>query len=105
MPVTDYHIIFSTRVVNDLQDIGNYITFVLLEPDISRNFIKGLHKSISRLSIFPYMFPLVPDNILHNKATRRMPYKNYLIYYSVVETMHIIVVHRIVSSKRDPRNF
>lgn len=102
--MNDYRIIYTPRARSDLLDISTYITYVLSEPDISRNLLQSLHQSITKLSFFPYMFPLVQDTILHNKAIRHMPYKNYSIYYEVIEIMHIVIIHRIVYNKRDPRN-
>ncbi len=78
--MNNYRIIFIPRARSDLLDINTYITYALLEPDISRNFIQGLKKSILQLSFFPYMFPLVHDKILHSTSVRRMPYKNYSLF-------------------------
>lgn len=44
--MNDYRIIYTPRARSDLLDISTYITYVLLEPDISRNFIQGLNKFI-----------------------------------------------------------
>ncbi len=37
--MNNYRIIFIPRARSDLLDINTYITYALLEPDISRNFI------------------------------------------------------------------
>lgn len=42
-----YRIRLTQRAKDDTIDIGDYITYTLLEPDISSNFIKGLRASIS----------------------------------------------------------
>ncbi len=80
-PMNDYRITLTGRAKYDIIDIGDYITYTLLEPDTSRNFIKGLRNSISHLKSFPYKFPLVQDNTLQNQGIRCMPYK--IITYSM----------------------
>ena len=55
----NYHIELSIVAFNQFKSIGDYITYVLLEPDTSRRLIKGLRSSISNLSTFPYRYPLL----------------------------------------------
>ena len=52
-----YRILLSQNAKDDIIEIHNYITYVLLSPDISHKFFKGLRKSISQLSFFPINFP------------------------------------------------
>lgn len=99
--MNDFRITLTQRAKDDIINIGDYITFTLLEPDTSRNFIKGLRNSISQLKLFPYKFPLVQDDILQRQDIRCMPYKNYYIFYEVVETMQIIIILRIGYNKRN----
>lgn len=58
--MNEYRITLTKRAADDITNIGDYIAFTLSEPNTSRNFIKGLRTSISRLKLFPYKFPLVP---------------------------------------------
>ena len=89
---------------NDILNIGDYITYTLLEPDISRNFINGLRLAISELSIFPYKFPLAQDEVLMNLNIHCMPYKNYYVFYTIMEEQKIILITRIGYNKRDWKN-
>lgn len=75
MPINDYRIAFTTHAKDDIISIGDYITFTLLEPDISKKFKKGLRNSINQLKYFPYKFPLVQDDILQGHGIRYMPHK------------------------------
>lgn len=99
----NYHILLTPRARDDILEIGTYITYVLLEPDTSRNFIQGLRKSINQLAFFPYKFPLIQDEILRSRSVRCMPYKNYFIFYEILE-MRRIVILRIGYNKRDWKN-
>lgn len=75
----DYRVVLAKQAKDDIMDIGDYITFTLLEPDISKKFIKGLRNSISQLKFFPYKFPLVQNSILPNQNIRCMSHNNYLV--------------------------
>ena len=99
--MNDYRITLTKRAKNDIIDIGDYITYTLLEPDTSRNFIKGLRKSISQLKFFPYKFPLVQDDILKNQNIRCMPYKNYYIFYEIIEATHVSIILRVGYNRRN----
>ena len=55
--MNNYHIELSIVAFTQLKTIGDYITYVLLEPDTSRRLIRALRSSISNLSTFPYRYP------------------------------------------------
>lgn len=104
VPMNNYRITLTKRAKDDIIDIGDYITYTLLEPNISINFIKGLKQSISQLKFFPYKFPLVQDDLLQNQGIRCMPYKNYYIFYEIIEIMQTIIVLRIGYNRRNWRD-
>ena len=101
VPMNEYRITITHRAKDDIIDIGDYITYTLLEPDTSKKFIKGLRNSISQLLFFPHKFPLVQDSVLHNKGIRCMPYKNYYVFYEIAEIMQIVIVLRVGYNKRN----
>lgn len=55
--MNDYRITLTMRAKNDIIDIGDYITYTLLEPDTSKKFIHGLRQSISQLKFFLLHIP------------------------------------------------
>ena len=99
--MNDYRITLTKRAKNDIINIGDYITYTLLEPGISRNFIKGLKTSISHLKFFPQKFPLVQDDILKDQGIRCMPYQNYYIFYKILENNRIVIILRIGYNRRN----
>ena len=90
-----YEIKFTRKASEDIVDIGDYITYVLLEPDTSYHFIKGLKQSILQLSYFPRTFPVVQDEEIKKKDIRCMPYKNYYIFYQIMDDRHLIIILRV----------
>ena len=57
--MNNYRVTLTRQAKDDIIDIGDYVSYTLLEPGTSRNFIKGLRNSISQLKYFPYKFPLI----------------------------------------------
>lgn len=89
--MNNYRIKLTPRAKEDIIEIGDYIADTLLEAETSQSFIKGLKYSISQLSFFPYKFPVVHDEVLSNKGVRCMSYKNYYVFYNIVETIKTVV--------------
>ena len=100
-PMNDYRVTLTQRAKDDIISIGDYITYNLLAPDTSLNFIKGLKKSISQLQFFPYKFPLIQDNILQNQGIRYLPYNNYYVFYEIIEPMQIVIILRVGYYRRN----
>lgn len=63
-PMNNYRVTLTRQAKDNIIDIGDYISYTLLEPGTSRNFIKGLRNSISQLKYFPYKFPLIMQVIV-----------------------------------------
>lgn len=93
----NYHIKLSIVAFKQLKSIGDYITYVLLEPDTSKRLIKGLRSSISNLSTFPYRYPFFDQR----RNIRCMPYKNYNIFYSIDENRKTVSIQVIGYNKRN----
>ena len=67
-----YRITLTQRATDDIIGIGDYIAFQLLQPDTSENFIKGLRH-----------------------------YKNFYVFYEVIEITQVVIILRVGYSKRN----
>lgn len=99
--MVDYRIEFAKRAREDIIDIGDYIAYHLSEPDTSRRFINGLRHSIAQLKFFPYQFPLVQNEVLYCQGIRCMPYKNYYVFYKIIQNQKQILILRVGYNKRN----
>ena len=99
--MSDYELTITQRAKDDIIDIGDYITYKLLVPEISLQFIKNLRNAIQQLRNFPYKFPLVQDEYLKQQEIRCMSYKNYYIFYEVIENAKMVIVIRIGYYRRN----
>ena len=96
-----YEIMITPTAKDDLIDIGDYISFILLEPETSEKFIKGLRRSISQLQYFPNKFPIIQDYILKYRKIHYMPYKNYYVFYQVDDEKKRVVLLRVGHKNRN----
>lgn len=97
----DYRIVLTRRAKDDIVDIGDYITYTLLEPNTARNFIIGLRKTIIKLNEFPERYSLIDDAVLASQGIRCMPYKNYYIFYEIVDGLKTVIVLRVGHNRRN----
>lgn len=104
MPMAEYQIKFAWKAKEDIVDISRYITYELLEPNISKHFIKDLKQSISKLQFFPYKFPLIQDDILKERGIRCMSHKNYYIFYEVADDLYTVIIIRVGYMRRNWRH-
>lgn len=103
MRVAEYQIKLTQKAKKDIEDISGYITFELSEPNISKQFIQNLKKSIFKLQFFPYKFLFIQDDSLRFKEIRCMPYKNYYVFYKIIDELHTVVIIRIGYMRRNWR--
>ena len=102
MPVAEYQIRLTQKAKEDIEDIFQYITYELSEPNISRQFIQNLKKSIFQLQFFSYKFPFIQD--LESKEIRCMSHKKYYIFYKVVDDLHMVIIIRVGYMRRNWRH-
>lgn len=96
-----YRIQLTPIAERDITAIGDYITYRLLQPDISYNLINNILKSITLLKSFPYKYPLVQNCYLSARGIRCMPIKNYFVFYKISEVKQIIIILRVGYKHRD----
>lgn len=98
-----YTISISGLAEEDLENAGDYIAFVLLNPLAAENTVKGIREQINKLEYFPYSHELDDDPILAELGIHKMYYKEYKIFYSVDNDRNIVQVIRILHMRVDSR--
>lgn len=64
--MAEHRIILTGRANEDIIDIGDYITYTLLEPETAKKFVSGLRTEIAALKEFPKRYPFVNDVVLRS---------------------------------------
>ena len=87
----------------DIADQTDYIAFELKSPETAVNMVRGFRKTINSLSLFPQSHELDEDEELAEYGIRKTYYKNYKIYFLIVERERIVYIlrifHMLVDSK------
>jgi plasmid stabilization system protein ParE len=98
-----YRISISELAEEDLENAGDYIAFVLLNPSAAENTVKGIRKQVNKLQYFPESHELDDDPVLAELGIHKTYYKDYKIFYIIdhdTYTIHVIrILHMLVDSK------
>lgn len=98
-----YTINTSDLAEEDLENAGDYIAFVLLNPSAAENTVKGIREQVNKLQYFPGSHELDDDPILAELGVHKTYYKEYKIFYLIDharKTVHVVrILHMLVDSR------
>lgn len=76
--------------------------FIALDnPARATTFVQDLVEQCRSLAEQPLRHPIATD---HGQRLRRFPYRGYSIYYQILETDQIVIIH-ILNDAMDHRRF
>lgn len=93
---------FTDAAKEDLDEILSYISKELANPKAALTFIDNVEKAISQLIEFPQSGSVVENEYIKTENIRKVPIGNYMLYYKSDDTRSIVVIIRIIYSKRSP---
>ena len=85
----------------DLEELYDYIAYVLLVPDTALSYIHAIREEISNLSEMPRRIKLVDDEPWHSRGVRKIEIKNFYVYYRINEDAKQVHILNIIYNKRD----
>lgn len=100
----EYSVKITSYSVFQIQEIIIYISKVLLAPEIATAWADFLEKQIAKLNTMPARFPLVDKEPWRSNGKRRMPVRNFIVYYFIDDDKKEVWVTSVVYSKRDQLN-
>lgn len=96
-----YEVYLTDNAFRQLQDAIGYISTVLLEPEVAKQWSLRLKAEIMSLDTMPFRFPLIEHEPWRSEGIRKMNVQNFLVYYWVNEKANTVWVTAIVYGKRD----
>jgi toxin ParE1/3/4 len=96
-----YDIEITEPAENDLIEIGHYIKYELLEPQIALKTIDKISSKILELENMPLRNELVNDERLAIQGIRKLVVNNYIVFYNVSEKFKMVTIIRILYAKRN----
>jgi len=97
----NWEVIYTEDAEQDLQDIYEYISDVLLEPKIAQGQINRIMDSIESLDNLPLRHHLYNNEPWRTKGLRVMPVDNYLVFYLPNESRGNVAIVRIMYGGRN----
>lgn len=85
-----YIVEITDEVLADMEQLYNYITFVLLSPENAIGQYNRIADEILKLNIFPERFRIMDSEPEHSKGIRRMDVDNYSVFYVIKEEKVIV---------------
>ena len=99
--MAQYRVDVSEPAESDLVDIVRYIASQLSAPISALNMMELLEDAMAGLSDLPQRYPLVADDRLAQMGYRKLPVKNYVVFFSIDEKNKVVEVERILYGRRD----
>jgi|BioPla2DNA2_1021312.scaffolds.fasta_scaffold36976_2 toxin ParE1/3/4 len=96
-----YKLNISELAHHDLDRIVSYITVNLASPMAATNFLDQVEKCYDYLKDNPYMYAKCQNNRLEKEGYRKIPIKNYLLVYKVVEEDRTVNILRFFYGAQD----
>ena len=96
-----YHVRVTTQARHQLNDIRSYITYSLFAPDNARQFIDDLYAEMNALSEMPERVRLVDEEPWKSLGIRKKSYKNYFIYFLIIEEKKQVQIVAVIYAKMD----
>ena len=96
-----WKIIHTKSADYNLEEIRDYISNVLIEPEIARKQIARIINAISSLDHMPERHRLYEHEPWRSMGLRMLPVDNYLILYALDEARNVVEIIRILYGRRD----
>jgi len=96
-----YKLAYLPGAEKDITDIFQYIAVNLHNPPAAKNLAFLLKKSIENLQAFPYSHQVCLSIRSPQIDFRRIPVKNYAVFYWVDEPTRTVHIARVIYAKRN----
>ncbi len=96
-----YEVKLTTQAIGQIEETVQYISKTLLEPGTARKWADTLQREIGKLDVMPSRYPLTQEEPWRTNGIRKMPVKNFLVYYLVDEEKKTVWIIAVVYGRRD----
>lgn len=96
-----YVVKLTAQAIGQIEEAVQYISKILLEPETAQKWADNLQCEIEKLNFMPSRYPLTEEEPWHTKGVRKMPVKNFLVYYLVDEKKRVVWITAVIYGRRD----
>ncbi|MCD8119932.1 MAG: type II toxin-antitoxin system RelE/ParE family toxin [Lachnospiraceae bacterium] len=97
----EYDLKFSGAAREDIESINKYISEELCNPLAATALDQSFREALRRVCANPHICPLVNNNFVKDATLRKLPVKNYIIFYRPDDILHEIQVIRVLYGMRN----
>ena len=97
----NYIVKITSQAEEQIHEIAHYISHELKSPNAALHLLDTLEDTFSSLIQFPHRITIVNDEPWHSKGIRRLPVKNFFIYFWIDEDNMKVQITAGIYSKRD----
>ena len=96
-----YEVKMTAQAIGQIEETVQYISKTLLTPETARKWADTLQCDIGKLDSMPLRYPLTEEEPWRTKGIRKMPVKNFLVYYLVDEEKRTVWITAVIYGRRD----
>lgn len=94
-----HRIVYLPLAERDLMDALQYIAYKLNAPKAANDLLDAFDETVRTIAQFPYAYELYrTDRPMHDEI-RKVPVKNYVLYYAVYQDR--VEIRRFLHGRRD----
>lgn len=98
----NWEIYYTEKALHDLEDIYEYLAIQSNEAEIAKKHIHRILDQISTLDNLPHRYRRISTEPYLSNNIHLMPVSKYLIYYTLDDYKHLVVILRIAGNGRMP---
>ena len=91
----------SENAIKDIDSILTYSSKDLSNILAAENLYNKIFDTINNILSFPHIGVQINNYFIENSSIRKISIDNYIMYYKYNENKKLIIILRIVSSKKD----
>ncbi|MBR4131540.1 MAG: type II toxin-antitoxin system RelE/ParE family toxin [Oscillospiraceae bacterium] len=94
-----YKITYLPLAESDLLEALDYIAHTLEAPKAANDLLSAFEETVQRIAEYPYAFELYRTDRPMKDEIRKVPVKNYVLYYAVFRDR--VEIRRFLHGRRD----
>lgn len=94
-----HKIVYLPLAERDLLDALDYIAYTLDAPKAARDLLTAVDKTVNQIAVYPYACELYRTDRPMKDEIRKVPVKNYVLYYAVFQDR--VEIRRFLHGRRD----
>ena len=96
-----YEVKLTAQAIGQIAETLQYISKTLLAAATARIWADTLQREIAKLAYLPSRYPLTAEGPWRTKGIRKMPVKNFLVYYLIDEEEKTVWVTAVIYGRRE----